>query len=61
MKLPPEARAVLAGCLLESLDGPVDADAETAWKDEIDRRIRQLDDGSVKLVPWDQARRTIGG
>ncbi|MFQ5800053.1 MAG: addiction module protein [Bacteroidota bacterium] len=61
LKLPPEARAALAGSLLDSLDQEVDEDAEAAWQVEIDRRLRELDAGSVKLVPWSEARRSIAG
>ena len=61
MKLPPEARAALAGSLLESLDNQVDADAETAWCEELERRIREVDQGTAKMMPWDEARRTILG
>jgi putative addiction module component (TIGR02574 family) len=60
MKLPPEARAALAGSLLDSLDTEVDADAEAAWSAEIERRIRGIDQGTTKLVPWDEVRRRIG-
>jgi hypothetical protein len=35
LKLPPEARAALAGTLLDSLDDMVDEDAEAAWQAEI--------------------------
>ena len=59
LKLPPEARAALAGSLLDSLDQEVDEDAEEAWKLEIDRRLRELDSGSVKPIPWSEARRRI--
>ena len=45
LRLPAEARAALAGRLLESLDGPVDEDAEAAWSKEIARRIDDLDKG----------------
>ena len=61
LKLPPEARAALAGSLLDSLDQEVDEDAEAAWHAEIDRRLRELDSGKVKLVPWSEARRKISG
>lgn len=60
MKLPPEARAALAGSLLESLDGQVDADAEAAWSVEIERRLRDIDEGTAKTVSWDEVRRGIG-
>jgi hypothetical protein len=42
---PPEARAALAGSLLESLDDTVDPSVEEAWKHEIARRIEELDSG----------------
>jgi len=57
--LPPEARAALAGSLLESLDDTVDASAEEEWNEEIARRIRELDSGKVKPIPWAQARRQV--
>jgi len=61
LKLPPEARAALAASLLDSLDQEVDEDAEAAWQKEIDRRLRELDSGAVKPVPWSEARRRISG
>jgi putative addiction module component (TIGR02574 family) len=59
LALPPEARAALAGSLLESLDETVDASVEEAWSQEIARRIAELDSGKVKPVPWAEARRQI--
>jgi putative addiction module component (TIGR02574 family) len=61
MELPPEARAALAGSLIDSLDDRVDEDAEAAWDAEIARRIREIDEGKVKLVPWAEARRRLTG
>jgi len=59
LALPAEARAALAGSLLESLDETVDVSAEEEWSDEIARRIQELDSGKVKPVPWSEARRQI--
>jgi len=59
LALPPEARAALAGSLLESIDGTVDASAEEEWNREIARRIGELDSGKVKPIPWEEARRQI--
>jgi putative addiction module component (TIGR02574 family) len=59
LALPPEARAALAGSLLESLDDTVDAGAEEEWNREIARRIGELDSGRVKPIPWAEARRQI--
>jgi putative addiction module component (TIGR02574 family) len=57
--LPPEARAALAGSLLESLDDTVDQGIEDEWNKEIARRIGELDSGKVKPIPWAEARRQI--
>jgi putative addiction module component (TIGR02574 family) len=59
MKLPPEARAALAGSLIESLDLNVDEDAEAAWAAEIAKRIRELDEGAVRPISWAEVRRRI--
>ena len=59
LKLPREARAAIAGTLIESLDGPVDEDAEEAWSAEIQKRLSELASGKVKAIPWSEARRLI--
>jgi putative addiction module component (TIGR02574 family) len=59
LALPAEARAALAGSLLDSLDDTLDASAEEQWSREIARRIAELDSGKVKPVPWAEARRQI--
>lgn len=61
LKLPPEARAALAASLLDSLDQEVDENAEAAWQVEIDRRLKELDSGTVKPISWSEARRKISG
>lgn len=45
-------RATLAGLLLESLDQAPESGVEAAWAEEIERRVKQLDSGEVKTVPW---------
>jgi putative addiction module component (TIGR02574 family) len=52
-------RAELAGLLLESLEGEPDEDVEAAWAEEIERRIRQIDSGEVKTIPWEQVRANL--
>ena len=59
LAVPAEARAALAGSLLESLEDTMDAAAEEEWNQEIARRIAELDSGKVKPVPWGEARRQI--
>ena len=52
LALPAEARAAVAGQLIEILDQQVDEDAEAAWSVEILRRLKELDTGVVKGIPW---------
>lgn len=60
LALPPEARAALAGSLLDSLDDqPADEGVEAAWSEEIKRRIEELDSGQAKPIAWVEARRQI--
>ena len=51
--------AELAGLLLESLEGEPDEDVEAAWAEEIERRVRQIDSGEVKTIPWEQVRANL--
>ncbi len=59
LALPIEARAALAGSLLESLDSEVDEDSEAAWATEVKRRVAELDGREVKTVPWAEVRRRL--
>jgi putative addiction module component (TIGR02574 family) len=56
MALPTETRAALADSLLESLDTEVDEGAEEAWREEIQRRLAEIDTKTVSLVSWTEAR-----
>jgi hypothetical protein len=49
--LPAKAQERLLHVLLEELDGPPDPDVEAAWLEEVQRRSRELDEGSVKAIP----------
>lgn len=59
LRLPEDERAALAGELIQSLDAPVDADAEAAWSEEIRRRLEGVDAGTAVTVTWSDARRRI--
>ena len=54
LELPPDARAMLAGHLLESLDDSEQTEIDAAWSEEIERRIRDIDEGRVKLIPGEE-------
>jgi putative addiction module component (TIGR02574 family) len=59
LALPLEARAALIGSLMDSLDTEVDEGAENAWREEIRRRLEEIDSAATKLVPWDEARHRL--
>jgi putative addiction module component (TIGR02574 family) len=59
LTLPAKDRADLAHELLRSLDGPPDPHADAEWITEIERRARELADGSVQPVDWELARKRI--
>ena len=61
LKLPPEARAALAGSLIESLDAKLDAGVTAAWDAEIARRLGEMREGQASLVPWAEVRRRLFG
>lgn len=50
LALPPGARAMLADHLLVSLDAPNQKQIDAAWADEIERRIREIDEGKVETI-----------
>jgi hypothetical protein len=45
-----DQRAEIAGKLLASLDGEVDAEAESEWGAEIERRLARIESGQMKSV-----------
>ena len=56
MRLDPEERATLMRLLIENLDAESEEGVEDAWRVEIERRIAELDSGSVQTIPWEEIR-----
>jgi putative addiction module component (TIGR02574 family) len=56
MKLSADDRAELAALLLESLDDGADEDVDEAWREAIERRMQEMDNGTVTPVSWEQGR-----
>jgi putative addiction module component (TIGR02574 family) len=61
LALPDGDRATLAAELIDSLDPGFDVDYESAWSEEIARRIAALDSGQARTVPWDEVRARMTG
>ncbi len=53
-------RATLAGLLLESLEHEIDKDVESAWREEIERRLGEMDSNDVVLIPWEEVKAKLG-
>jgi putative addiction module component (TIGR02574 family) len=54
LSLSPGARAMLAEQLLDSLNGAEQARIDALWAEEIERRIKEVDEGKVALIPGDE-------
>ena len=52
--LPRDVRALIAEKLLESLDYEEPFELSREWKEEIERRCQEIDNGTVQLIPGDQ-------
>lgn len=55
-ELPESDRATLAGAMIESLDPKPTPAVKAAWSREIERRVREVDDGTVELIEWEKVR-----
>lgn len=61
LKLPMQERAALVSRLLASLDEQVDEGVDAAWDEEIAKRLNEIDEGKVKMVPWETVRAEMRG
>ena len=56
LSLDDQERAELVGLLLSSFEDQADDGAGPAWKDEISRRMAELDSGVVQTITWSQVK-----
>ena len=61
LKLSDQERADLAVKLIESLCPEMEEKLRENWEAEIERRLKNLKQGTSKTVPWSEARRRILG
>ena len=57
LRLPRQQRLALAGLLLELEEGGSDPQADEAWEQEIQARIRAVDDGTAVGISYEEAMR----
>lgn len=64
LRLPREDRTKLASCLLKSLDDDDDFKLSPEWVEELDRRVRSMDDGTAKTISsedlWKEVNQRFG-
>jgi len=61
VQLPERDRATLAGLLIETLDPVSEPHVEAAWSEEIERRLAEIEGGTVELIPWENVRAELFG
>ena len=49
-------RASVAGALIESLHTEPQTGVDEAWEQVIERRVRELEAGTAKTLPWSEVR-----
>ena len=54
LSLSTDVRIDLVEKLLRSLNPPIDEDIDRIWTQEVERRIAQIEDGEVELVPGEE-------
>jgi putative addiction module component (TIGR02574 family) len=62
LKLSEDERLEVAERLYESVEHPdaeLDAGLDEMWAKEIERRIKSVDSGETKPIPWEEARRQM--
>jgi putative addiction module component (TIGR02574 family) len=54
LSLPADVRLSLVEKLLTSLNLPIDEGIDRLWAEEAERRVSQIEEGKVKLVPGEE-------
>jgi putative addiction module component (TIGR02574 family) len=54
LKLDPQVRAEVAQEILDSIKDSNYGELSPAWEEELDRRVREIEEGRVQLVPATQ-------
>ncbi len=60
-ELSPGERALLAHCLISSLESEQDEGVDEAWKVLAEKRALELETGAVKGVSWEEIKKNVKG
>jgi putative addiction module component (TIGR02574 family) len=56
IKLPEKERLQIVEELLASLEPVADDDVDAAWAAEVEKRSRQIKEGTVRPIPWEDVK-----
>ena len=59
LSLPSDERVSLVEKLLTSLNLPIQAEIDRLWAEEAERRVYQIEQGEVELIPGDEVFKKI--
>ena len=54
-------RALIAHCLISSLESDPDEDVDKAWVALSEKRLLELESGVIKGVPWEDIKNEVKG
>ncbi|MDA3924223.1 MAG: addiction module protein [Kiritimatiellae bacterium] len=54
LSLPADQRMNLADRILESLNSPTDPEIDAQWAVEVERRVQEISNGEVELIPGEE-------
>ncbi len=60
-KLLPNERALVAHCLISSLESSYDEDVDSAWAMLVGKRYLELESGTVTGVSWEDIKNEVKG
>ena len=60
-ELSADERALMAHCLISSLESKQDEDVDNAWAKLAEKRYQELESGAVRSVSWEEIITTVKG
>ena len=59
LSLDERERALIAEKIILSLDTEIDLQSEKYWQTEISNRVKEIDNGYVNLIEWEEAKKSL--
>jgi|GEM_PF-3133096 putative addiction module component (TIGR02574 family) len=59
LSLDERERALIAEKIISSLDSQIDLQSEKYWQTEIENRVKEIDNGYVNLIGWEEAKKRL--